>query len=119
MGKREEREPASRRPTSQDVADLAGVSRTTVSFVINRKTGGDIRISDETRAKVWEAVETLGYQPSSAGRTLRTQRSGILAVMIPRIEDLFFARFVASVQDKAEKNGLDVLIYDSRNEPER
>ena len=55
-----------KRPTSQDVADLAGVSVTTVSFVINDKSGGNVRISDETLNKVWRAVKALNYRPSSA-----------------------------------------------------
>ena len=110
---------APKRPTSKDVAELAGVSRTTVSYVINDRTGGNIRISDETRQKVWAAVEALNYRPSSAAQTLRTRRSNLLAVMIPRVENPFYPHFAAAIQQEAEKAGLDVIIYSTHNQLQR
>ena len=107
------------RPTSRDVARLAGVSRTTVSYVINNKRGGNIRISEKTRRKVWNAVEVLNYRPSSAAQTLRTNRSNMLAVMIPRVENTFYPQFAAAVQYETEIHGLDVIIYSSHNDPQR
>jgi DNA-binding LacI/PurR family transcriptional regulator len=87
--------------------------------VINHKTGGNIRISDQTRQKVWEAVETLNYQPISAARMLRTRRSNMLAVMIPRVENPFYPHFAAAVQREAEKERLDVFIYSTHDELQR
>lgn len=107
------------RPTSKDVAKLAGVSRTTVSYVINDKSGGNVRISDETRQKVWDAVKTLSYQPVSAAQMLRTNRSNILAVMIPRVENPFYPHFAAAVQSAAEAENYDVMIFTTRNNYER
>jgi LacI family transcriptional regulator len=101
------------------VARLAGVSRTTVSYVINHRSGGNVRISEETRRKVWEAVEALGYRPSSAAQTLRTNRSNLLAVMIPRVENTFYPQFATAVQYEAEKEGFDVIIYSTHNDPQR
>jgi DNA-binding LacI/PurR family transcriptional regulator len=101
------------------VAELAGVSRTTVSYVINERTGGNIRISEETRRRVWEAVEALNYRPSSAAQTLRTRRSNLLAVMIPRVENPFYPHFAAAIQQEAEKAGLDVIIYSTHNQLQR
>ena len=108
-----------KRSTSQDVADLAGVSVTTVSFVINEKSGGNVRISDETRRKVWEAAKALNYRPSSAARTLRTKRSNLLALMIPHIESPFNPLLAAAVQRESEKEDLDVIIYGTRDELRR
>jgi LacI family transcriptional regulator len=108
-----------KRPTSKDVAELAGVSRTTVSYVINERTGGNIRISEKTRQRVWEAVEALNYRPSSAAQTLRTKRSNLLAVMIPRVENPFYPHFASAIQQEAEKTGLDVIIYSTHNELQR
>lgn len=104
------------RPTSKDVAKLAGVSRTTVSYVINNKSGGNVRISEETRKKVWEAVEQLNYRPSSAAQTLRTNRSNLLAVMIPRVENTFYPQFAAAIQREAEEEQLEVIIYSTQND---
>ena len=57
-----------KRITSQDVADLAGVSRTTVSFVLNNVQR--FNISTETRKKVLEAAEALGYVPLASAQAL-------------------------------------------------
>ena len=57
-----------KRITSQDVADLAGVSRTTVSFVLNNVQR--FNISTETRKKVLEAAEVLGYVPLASAQAL-------------------------------------------------
>ena len=53
-------------PTQTDVARQAGVSRATVSYVINGLTDGKIPISDETRRRVLNAIEELGYEPDEA-----------------------------------------------------
>ncbi|MEV4704355.1 LacI family DNA-binding transcriptional regulator [Actinoplanes sp. NPDC049316] len=70
-----------RRVTSADVARIAGVSRATVSYVLNdtpRQT-----ISGATRARVLDAAATLGYAPSAAARTLRTGRSDVVLCLLP------------------------------------
>ncbi|GHO64119.1 LacI family transcriptional regulator [Ktedonobacter sp. SOSP1-52] len=68
-----------RPPTSADVARLAGVSRATVSFVLN--DAPDSRITEETRARVLAAAETLGYVPNAVASTLAAGRSQL--VLIP------------------------------------
>lgn len=68
-----------KRPTSHDVARLAGVSQTTVSFVFTGRTG----ISEATRDKVLRAASELNYRPNLAARSMRTQRTGRLAVVVP------------------------------------
>jgi DNA-binding LacI/PurR family transcriptional regulator len=108
-----------KRPTSQDVAKLAGVSVTTVSYVINNKRGGNIRISEATRKKVWKAVKALNYRPMSAARALRTKRSNMLALMIPYIETPYHPQLAVAVQREAEKKGFRVLVYDTRHELRR
>jgi DNA-binding LacI/PurR family transcriptional regulator len=68
-----------RQARSQDVANLAGVSRTTVSFVLNNVPG--VKISDETRQRVLEAARELNYYPTAAARSLasgKTQRIGLI-----------------------------------------
>ncbi len=69
-----------RRVTSNDIAQAAGVSRTTVSFVLNEKTGTNI--SGETKARVLEAAQTLGYVPNSAARMLVSGRSRTLGLVL-------------------------------------
>ncbi|WP_327348019.1 LacI family DNA-binding transcriptional regulator [Streptomyces europaeiscabiei] len=70
-----------RRVTSGDVAREAGVSRATVSYVLNDTPHQ--KIADATRRRVWEAAARLGYAPSAAARTLRTGRSDIVLGVLP------------------------------------
>jgi len=69
-----------RRVTSNDIAQAAGVSRTTVSFVLNEKIGTNI--SAETKARVLEAAQALGYVPNSAARMLVSGRSRTLGLVL-------------------------------------
>ncbi|MFI7602096.1 LacI family DNA-binding transcriptional regulator [Actinoplanes sp. NPDC049681] len=70
-----------RRVTSADVARLAGVSRATVSYVLNNTPHQTISAS--TRARVLDAAAGLGYAPSAAARTLRTGRSDVVLCLLP------------------------------------
>lgn len=69
----------SKRPTSRDVARVAGVSQSTVSFVFTGRAG----ISEATRERVLRAASDLKYRPNLAARSMRTNRTGRLAVVIP------------------------------------
>ncbi|GAA1654836.1 LacI family DNA-binding transcriptional regulator [Microbacterium flavum] len=69
------------RVTSADVARESGVSRTTVSYVLNATPGA--AISDETRRRVLDTAERLGYTPSAAARALRSGRSDIVVCVLP------------------------------------
>lgn len=68
-----------KRPTSRDVARLAGVSQSTVSFVYTGREG----VAAATRERVLQAASELNYRPNLAARSMRTQRTGRLAVVIP------------------------------------
>ena len=90
----------------KDVAQLAGVSVKTVSNVIN----GYPHVSPATRAKVEEAVEALGYRPNLQARSLRTGRSGVIALGVPRLDEVYFAEVAARVIEAADRLGLTVLV---------
>jgi LacI family transcriptional regulator len=102
----------SRMPTIQDVAKQAGVSHSTVSRVLNDNST-TISISAETRQKILQAVEDLGYQPNMIARGLRTQHSQMIAVMIGDISNAFYHPIVRAVQDIAGQHHYDVLIFNS------
>lgn len=95
--------------TMRDVAELAGVSQPTVSRVLNKKDT-TISISEETRAKVLAAVEELNYRPNVLARSLRTQKTQMIAVMIADIANSFYHHIVRSIQDVSTSNGYDVMI---------
>jgi DNA-binding LacI/PurR family transcriptional regulator len=82
-----------RLPTLEDVAQVAGVSRATVSRVIN----GVRNVSPELHEVVWNAVELIGYVPNRAARSLVTRRTGTIALVVsdsePHDDDPFMSRF--------------------------
>jgi LacI family transcriptional regulator len=108
-----------RRPTQKDVARLAEVSPATVSYVINNLSGGNIRISDETRRRVWKAIEELGYQINVNARSLRTQKTQLLAVMVPDLTNPFYPLMIRGAQSLAEENEYQLLVYDTNDSKER
>ena len=65
-----------RRTTARDVAELAGVSRTTVSFVLNAVPG--MRIPDETRQRVQDAARLLNYHPDATARRMASRRTHVI-----------------------------------------
>ncbi|MGQ9881482.1 MAG: LacI family DNA-binding transcriptional regulator [Armatimonadota bacterium] len=69
------------RVTIADVARRAGVSKVTVSYVINRREG-KVRISEETRQRIWEAIRELGYRPNALARALTQQRTSTIGVVM-------------------------------------
>jgi DNA-binding LacI/PurR family transcriptional regulator len=86
--------PAARRPTLEDVAALAGVGRGTASRVIN----GGARVSEKAKAAVEKAIAELGYVPNRAARSLATQRTDAIALVIAEAEERVFGEpFFAGV----------------------
>lgn len=93
----------------RDVAKLAGVSQSTVSRVLSQQTSS-IPISEETYEKVHAAVESLGYYPNVTARSLRTQRTHMIAIMIADISNPFYHFITRTVQDVAAHHNYDVII---------
>jgi DNA-binding LacI/PurR family transcriptional regulator len=76
-----------KRPTQADVAKLAGVSRATVSYVLNDRLDGRIPITEQTREKVLKAAESLRYEPNAIARSLKAGASYMIAVLIPAVHN--------------------------------
>jgi len=99
-------------PTSSQVAERAGVSRATVSFVLNDVPNKGI--SEKTRQKVLDAASELGYQPNIAARSLAGGSTGTVAVVIARSDHLHFdaylPRLLSTVNDRCHAFGYKVLI---------
>jgi DNA-binding LacI/PurR family transcriptional regulator len=92
--------------TQADVAARAGVSRRTVSNVVNDFP----HVSPDVRRRVREVIEELGYTPSQVARSLRTGRSGVIQLVIPELDVPYFAELARSVTQNAETRGFSVLI---------
>jgi LacI family transcriptional regulator len=82
-------------PTMRDVAERAGVSRTTVSHVINETRF----VEEATRQRVLQAIEELDYYPNAAARSLTTKRTGTIGVVISDAANLFFSELLLGVED--------------------
>lgn len=103
----------SKRVTSQDVANLAGVSRTTVSLVLNEVEG--IHITPETRQKVRDAAEKLGYIPNATAQALATQRAKAIGLVMTRsphhiASDTFLPQILGGLLDVIKQHKLHLLI---------
>ncbi len=101
-----------KRPTSFEVAELAGVSRTTVSFVLN---GVDkANISAATQARVLDAARSLSYVPTAAGRTLASGRTHTLGLFICHAEhlqvDAFIPGALYGLNEVSQKYGFKVIV---------
>jgi LacI family repressor for deo operon, udp, cdd, tsx, nupC, and nupG len=101
--------------TIQDVARRAGVSTATVSRVLSAPE----RVAEATRARVLAAVDSLGYSPNLAAKTLRTLRTEKILVTVPDISNPFFSQVIRGVEEAASAAGYAVLLGDTRHEPER
>jgi len=104
-------QPRPRGATLEEVARLAGVSRATVSRVVN----GSPRVSSDVRRAVEDAVEKLGYVPNRAARSLVTRRSGSIAVVITEptgrlFSDPFFPRLLRGISGALSARDLQLVL---------
>lgn len=98
-----------------EVAKRAGVSIATVSRVLSRPEA----VAPTTRRKVMQAVTQLGYVPNSAGKHLRTAKSGKILVIVPDISNPFYSRILQSIEETAQRAGYAVLLGDTQQDAKR
>ncbi len=95
--------------TSSDVAREAGVSRTTVSYVLNKVN--HVSISDETRKRVLKAAKKLGYFPNNTAQALKTKRSMSIGIVSKRkIDEIRFIRIVGALQPLLVEAGYNMIF---------
>lgn len=92
--------------TIADVAKLAGVSTGTVSRVMNSAEN----VHPETRAKVQQAIEQLGYEPNFQARSLRNKRTDTIGLAMPELANYFWTTVAQGAQDASQAKGYHVLI---------
>lgn len=95
------------RPTIYTVAEYAGVSISTVSRVLNNYP----LVKAETKAKVLQAVEALGYQPNASARGLAANTTGTIAVIFPKLSGPFFSALIHGAEIATSESGYHLLIY--------
>jgi DNA-binding LacI/PurR family transcriptional regulator len=100
--------------TIKDIARKAGVAHTTVS----RALRGSTLISAETTQHIRMIAAKMGYSPSAAARTLKTNRSQALGVIIRSVDDPFFSEILQGIEEEAQANGYSLLMAASQRDHE-
>jgi len=101
--------------TMKDVAELAGVSISSVSHVINKTR----RVEDHTKKKILDAIAHLNYTPNFIAQSLKGKGTKLLGVIISDIRDSFFAEVMKSIEFSALEYGYNVILCDSENKWEK
>jgi LacI family transcriptional regulator len=107
-------QPTQGRPTIEDVAAAAGVSRATAA----RALGGYGRVSDETRSVVRKHAQALGYQANRLAQGMVTGRTLTLGFVSADMADAFFGQTMRGFTDIARAQGYDVIISNSEEDPQ-
>jgi DNA-binding LacI/PurR family transcriptional regulator len=97
-------------PTVTDVAQVAGVSATTVSYVLNGRAGGDSRISEATKQRVLDAVDKLGYVQNNTARHLRRRTTERVCLALPGLGRPYHDILARQLYEAAEAQGFSVCI---------
>jgi LacI family transcriptional regulator len=103
-----------KRSTIRDVAREAGVSVAVVSRVLNDGTGP---VAPQTRARVVEAIERLGFQPRAAARELQQQSSTTIGLVLADLANPFFARLADRVVWEARARGVHAVLLTNQEDP--
>lgn len=96
-----------------EIAKLAGVSRATVSRYLN-----DGYVSEEKREIIRNVIEETGYQPSTQAQTLRTKKTSLVGVILPKINSDTISREVAGISDVLTARGYQMILANTNNDLE-
>ena len=99
----------------KDVAEAAGVSTATVSRVLSN----GLHVRPEVRVRVLATVERLGYRPNLVARSLRSQQSSTIGLIVSDISNPFFTALSRAVEDTAYEQGFSVLLCNTDENPEK
>lgn len=105
-----------RRPTQRDVAQRAGVSTATVSYILSGRRDRATPVTPETRARVLAAVEELGYQLNHVARSLRRQRTELICLVYRMPDNPWVERLTEQLQAAAEDRRYSVIVLPIRSQ---
>jgi DNA-binding LacI/PurR family transcriptional regulator len=94
--------------TLSDVAARAGVSISAVSRVLSDAPSA--RVGEETRRRIHEAAQELGYRPNFAARALKFARTNVVGLIVPDVTNAIFSELMRGVEDEAQRRGYMVLL---------
>ena len=93
-----------------DIAEICGVSKSTVSRVINNKPDG---VSEKTKNRVLKVIDELNYRPSLLARSVATKHSELIGLIIPDISNLFYPEIIHGVSTYLAKHGYSMILAHS------
>lgn len=96
--------------TINEIAERAGVSKTTVSFFLNGKIN---KMSEETKQRIQQIIDETGYEPSAAARAMKAKNSGVIGVIMGDISEPFSARALKGIEEAANSQAYQVVIGNS------
>ncbi len=99
--------------TMRDIAKMAGVSNAAVSRYLN---GGPV--GEEKRERIRAAIQATGYQPSAKARSLRSGKSYLVGVVVPKINSESVSRVTAGIGQVLREGGYQMILADAENDPE-
>lgn len=98
------------------IAQICGVSKATVSRVINNNPNG---VGEETRKRVLKTIEELKYRPNSLARGVATSHSNMIGLVVPDVSNFFYPKIIRGVMDYMDDVGYSVILGNSDYNPER
>lgn len=101
--------------TIYEVSKLAGVSLATVSRVMNKNA----RVSDKTKQKVLDAMQELGYRPNATARSLASNRSDSIGILVSELHGPFFGEMMAGIEAELRAAGKHVIITTGHSEEDK
>lgn len=106
-----------KKTTSKEIANHLGISRSTLSFIINGKSK-EMRISDELTKKTLEYVKSINYTTNSIAKSLKTGKSFTIGLIVADISNPFFSQIAYRLEKEASNKGY-YIMYSSSNEDEK
>ncbi len=104
------------RPTTTDIAKMAGVSQSTVSMILNGRT--DVSFSPETVQKVFDAARALHYQVRRKQIASGDEAGKLIAVIYPTLDNPYYSTLIQSLENAALSNGYRVICYNTYRDSE-
>ncbi|WP_160156362.1 LacI family DNA-binding transcriptional regulator [Geobacillus sp. TFV-3] len=102
--------------TMADVAKLANVSKSTVSQYLNKRYE---YMSEETRKRIAEAIEELGYQPNIIARSLKQKTTATIGVIVFNMLHMLTTQVLHAIEEECQKRGFQVIVCNSGDDPEK
>lgn len=100
----------------EEIAKLSGVSKATVSRVINNNPHG---VSEKTKKRVQQVIDNLNYRPNVLARSIALNKSNMIGLIVPDVANFFYPTIIRSVTDYMSSKNYSVLLANSDYEPEK